>query len=289
MPDFFDYEFYDRHENDDYHQICNSPSNLGNITNVSMLRHYINCWGKTPELLEYLGDITEENVTEITENCFGNIDISLIINDWEEAIERTKTSRKAQQEAEAKNTRLIEIMNQKRTTMCGIGTRLLKVRLNNLIKKGDKIAKLYRLVIEIEDINVRAKKRANTKYQAYAYTKKDAVIKELLDVCAEYVREGIDITYGKQEVDNPKTNYVVYFDLPNMEQVSFHTNLMWEEAKNVPDYEKEWDGKINSTLDKLEVTLNKTYNLAYPSTTLLKKNTKKALRLAAAQKETNNP
>ena len=267
MPDFFDYEFYDRYTDADYQCICKTAKSLNNIHNVSMLRHYINCWGITTTLLKYLGGISKDNLAEVTDICFGNTKIEDIINDWRQAVEDARDSRRAQREAEAKNEQLIEIMAEKRNTMCGIGTRLVKVRLNKRVKDGDKVANLYRMALEIEDLNVRAKKRANTKYEEYAYTKKATAIKELLSTCADYIKEGIDITYGKQEVDNPRTNYVVYFEFPNMEQISFHTNLTAQEATSIPDYDKEWDGKVNSTVYKLEAAINKSYDFNCPPTT----------------------
>lgn len=267
MPDFFDYEFYDRYTDTDYQCICKTDKSLNNIHNVSMLRHYINRWGMTAALLKYLGGMSKDNLMEVTDICFGNTNIEDIINDWRQAIENARDRRMTQREAEAKNEQLIEIMAEKRNTMCGIGTRLVKVRLNKQVKKGDKVANLYRMALEIEDHNVKAKKRANTKFEEYAYTKKAVAIKELLSICADYVKEGINITYGKQEVDNPRTNYVVYFEFPNMEQISFHTNLTAEEAALIPDYDKEWDGKVNSTVYKLEAAINKSYDFNYPATT----------------------
>lgn len=42
-----------------------------------------------------------------------------------------------------------------------------------------------------------------------------------------------------------------------MEQISWHNTL--NNITEIPYYNKEWDGKINSTLDKIEDALNKVY------------------------------
>ena len=56
----------------------------------------------------------------------------------------------------------------------------------------------------------------------------------------------------------------MYFELPGMEQISFHINLSDDELKNYPiknypKYNGTWDGKENSTLSKLEDAINKQY------------------------------
>ena len=56
-----------------------------------------------------------------------------------------------------KNSLLVEDLEDLRTDALGIGTNKIKRRLNKLAKE-DNIAKIIRLMIEIEDVNILAKK-----------------------------------------------------------------------------------------------------------------------------------
>lgn len=49
----------------------------------------------------------------------------------------------------------------------------------------------------------------------------------------------------------------MYFDLPLGNQISFHSTV----KRNIPAYEKEWDGLVNSTLDKLEKEIKQYLNI----------------------------
>ncbi len=57
-------------------------------------------------------------------------------------------------------------------------------------------------------------------------------------------------SYGIQKISHRDTSHVIYFDIPNCEQISWHVEL--EKNDKVPEYTKEWDKKENSTLGKLE-------------------------------------
>lgn len=56
--------------------------------------------------------------------------------------------------------------------------------------------------------------------------------------------------FGKQPSDVRKTKNIIYFEIPNCKQISFHCDL--ESDLEVPNYDDEWDGLKNSTLEKLE-------------------------------------
>ena len=60
--------------------------------------------------------------------------------------------------------------------------------------------------------------------------------------------------HGMQETDNFSTSRVLYFELPDGTQVSFHCN----EARAKP-YKGAWDGLVNSTLPKLEKYIRQHY------------------------------
>lgn len=152
-----------------------------------------------------------------------------------------------------KNERLSKILHDKRETMCGLGTRKVKLLLNKRIKEGDKIAELYRKAIEVEDCNIRAKETVPY-YKGKVYRQKHSLLMELVELC-----EKMGVTYGKQMTDGRETNCIIYFELPGVEQISFHTSLEPSDALQLPDYGKEWDGKQCSTLRKLEDAINERY------------------------------
>lgn len=162
--------------------------------------------------------------------------------------------------AEQKNRELQQQLEKSRGDFCGIGTRKIKLFLNKKIKEGDIIAKLYRMALEIEDKNITAKKIMN-KYHGYGYEYADKVyaekhklIRELIGLCIDN-----DIIYGYQVCDDISTNAIIYFELPNMEQISFHDSMSKEEIEKWNIYLKEWDGKKNSTLRKIEKTILEKY------------------------------
>ncbi|MCR5712643.1 MAG: hypothetical protein K6G46_09395 [Prevotella sp.] len=149
--------------------------------------------------------------------------------------------------AERENMQRVQDYTERKDVFChGIGLRRVKLFLNKNIKEGDNVAKMYRLALEIECVNLVAKK-ALMKYHSdyYNYDKKEELLRELIDACRLQ-----DVNYGVQHSTVPATTHVIYFDLPECEQISFHTNL--KEADCLPVYNGEWDGLRCSTLSKLE-------------------------------------
>lgn len=192
--------------------------------------------------------------------------------DWkEEAIKtynESKSSKELSYEEEMekmyeiyeKNAELVWDLDSMRDCMCGVGTRKVKMMLNKKIKSNDEIADLYRTALEIEDCNISAKKYRGS-YKHDYYDKKQELILELLDKCEQYNFDNPDnqMLYGVQEDDGYSTNAIVYFELPGCEQISFHTTLSNYEIMYIPNYEKPWDGKVNSTMYKLEDAINNRY------------------------------
>lgn len=166
---------------------------------------------------------------------------------------RKNKSDDSRQAALAKNEKLSKILHDKRETMCGVGSRQVKLMLNKQIKQGDKNAELYRKAIEVEDCNIRAKE-SNYFYKEKIYKQKSRLLMELVDMCLRS-----DVVVGKQMVEGRETNCIIYFELPGVEQISFHTKLDDVEYSLIPDYPKKWDGKTCSTLDKLEDAINHIY------------------------------
>lgn len=73
---------------------------------------------------------------------------------------------------------------------------------------------------------------------------KDQYIKDLAKVCSRN-----KWVYGWQKSDAINIPYLVYFELPDCEQISFHskTNFSY-----MPKYKGEWDKKEDATLNKIE-------------------------------------
>lgn len=110
--------------------------------------------------------------------------------------------------------------------MCGIGTRKVKLMLNKKIKQGDFTAKIYRVALELQDYNIKAKD-APFPYSEKMYAKKEDLIDKLIKIYNES-----KLSFGCSEDKG----------------ISFHSTV----KRNIHVYEKEWDGLVNSTLDKLE-------------------------------------
>ena len=223
------------------------------VNNVSMLRHYVNYHGITKRLKEYLNlDCSE--IDAIIQSAKGDTPIcSDIPMNAPDLVANCRKEIKSKEDALRKNERLIRILKDKRDTLCGCGTRKVKLFLNKQIKQGDTDAKLYRLALEAEDKNITAKS-TSFRYQDKVYNEKKRLIMQLANECRL-----LGLNYGYQQCDNYSCNYILYFELPNMEQISFHTNLTKEELESIPQYLEEWDNKECSTLNKIEETLSEMY------------------------------
>ena len=220
------------------------------VDTVSMLRHYNNVWGISKKDTKKL-NTDYETISEIIE-LPGELYVKSLINNkkyLQSEITKKEEKEKAIYDAHIRNMELISILEDKRTNMCGIGTRKLKIRLNKLSKE-DFRATLFRKTLECEDKNIQAK-NSSFYYVDKIYREKQELIEELIELSKKY-----NIIYGIQDSDVSKVNYIVYFELPNCEQISFHSDLS---NHDIPVYQKPWDGKINSTLDKLEEAILKTF------------------------------
>ena len=154
--------------------------------------------------------------------------------------------------AESKNQDLIAQLSEKRDSMCGIGTRRLKLFLNKLMKNGDIIAQSYRLALELQDINIVAKRQYGG-YRDHTYEKKRNLLKELIGLCRVH-----GWVYGYQSSSVIGVDSVIYFELPDMEQISFHTRMR-ELGGGIPPYPKPWNGKENYTLIAIEQAIMSRY------------------------------
>ncbi len=140
---------------------------------------------------------------------------------------------------------LVRQLETARAQFCGIGTRKVKLELNR-IGLSCATARAFRIALEIEDCSTQGKKYMGSEWSDKKYREKGDLIEKLCKLCAI---EGW--TYGKQKSGSYHTKWIVYFELPSCEQISFHTNL----SIDIADYPFEWDGKTSSTLRKLEAAI----------------------------------
>lgn len=226
--------------NSEFDEIAESD-NPKPVKTVSMLRHYVNCHGITDDLLKRF-NTDEDTVISICECCFGSMEVKTIVEN-PQLIDECEEERDAKAEARMKNEELVFQLSKKRGDFCGLGTRRIKLFLNKKIKEGDKVAEMYRLALETEDENIKAKD--NWYYADAHYNRKRELIDKLVAVCSEN-----DVVYGVQKSDVRDTTHIIYFELPDCEQISFHNSF--DKVEKLPIYNKEWDKKRNSTLPKIE-------------------------------------
>lgn len=243
------FSFYDGFD-PDYDEIIYSDDPK-NIDCVSMLRHYINCHGITSKLKKYT-KLTYEQLSDAYDYCKGSLDFKELMRNPDKCIEEGIERKQAIEEAHLKNMELQYQLEMARSSYCGIDTRNIKLMLNRLAKKGDKIAKAIRTLMETEDENIKAKSGWKADWH---YNKKYEYVMEAIKLYKE-----LDLVYGMQRTDNPKTNCIAYFELPTTnEQISFHLNIDEDCIDDYPKYEKEWDGIVNSTLPKIEKCITELY------------------------------
>ena len=146
-------------------------------------------------------------------------------------------------EVHEKNENLIYDLKKKREEFAGIGTNKAKRRLNKL-SSTSWVAKAVRLALEVEDKSISAKKSYG-KYRERIYKQKNILIMEL---CELFKENGWN--YGIQNSEVPPSSHIIYFEIPDCEQISWHFTP--EKEEDFSQYKGEWDKKPNSTLDKLE-------------------------------------
>jgi len=159
------------------------------------------------------------------------------------------TKSKSHTKAIRKNENLIDNLAVARDNFLGIGTNKIKRRLNKLAEYDD-VAKIVRIALEIEDKNICAKKYFG-EYRDKIYNQKSDLIYDLIDLFDKN-----NFVYGIHDYESLETHHIIFFEIPNCEQISGHSTF----DVVLPKYGKEWDGKINSTLNKLADKIKKDYN-----------------------------
>lgn len=146
----------------------------------------------------------------------------------------------------------VRVLDTARHEFCGIGTRRTKLALNRLAKTSN-YAKALRVALEVEDKNLTAKKYhggdiGGYSYDQIAYFAKHDGIMKLIQIC-----KAQGWTFGIHKAGVFGATHVVYFDLPGVNQISWHFTPPADHE--LPPYAGVWDYQENSTLRKLEVAI----------------------------------
>lgn len=147
---------------------------------------------------------------------------------------------------------LVGQLTRARDNFCGIGTRMVKMKLNRFAK-SDPVARCLRTALEIEDCSTQAKKYWG-EWRDKKYADKHGKILELVGLCRDQGWK-----FGYQE-SGTFPQHIIYFDFDFCEQISFHTNFAAADLELIPIYKNEWDGARHSTLPKLERAIKKYFD-----------------------------
>lgn len=220
------------------------------ISHLYELRHACNVLGQ-----QYVADELKIPVNKIQSICqsqiHGSIDIEEFLgckddSEFKKFVNKHKQIEKERirtlEQAEYKNMCLVQSLHTNRTAFAGLGTNKAKRRLNKISASND-VAKAVRIALEIEDKNIIAKDTYG-KYRDKVYNKKQELILELSKLFKSH-----NWVYGVQESTVIGVTHIIYFEIPRCEQISWHFSAG---NNSFPKYDKNWDGKENSTLRKLE-------------------------------------
>lgn len=227
-------------DDDDYEE-----DDINNVDKVYKLRHYSNVYGF--DAVCKANNFNKDRANDIINSYIhGSIDISFIRGKeevfkakFDEFNTKHYEAVKTKYEAEYKNQALVWSLKDYRKNALGIGTNKIKRRLNKINTLESNI---IRLVLEIEDVNISAKKYRGD-YKNHYYNTKSELISELISIYKENT-----MVYGIKNTNNYSTNNIIFFELNDGTQISWHNDIY---DKTVPKYEKEWDGMENSTLPKV--------------------------------------
>ena len=159
---------------------------------------------------------------------------------------------------------LIDIYNSIVDDYCG-GYSLKNTKIGLFsIMENDALAELYFLLLSAQHFNVLAKMH-NGSMRTNHYAKKYYFVTSALKLCME---NQIKCGVTKNMSETCDISHIVYFDVPEAGQISFHMNFIDEEASRYPEYTNEWDGLDNSTFDKLREGICKLFLDKFDSDTI---------------------
>jgi hypothetical protein len=224
------------------------------ITHLYQLRHNLNLFGIywvaketgiDTSIIEDLYDSDihgSKSLSDIIGLPFQEQEI--LINEW---ISEETERRKKIENAFRKNQELIRDLKDYRKNALGIGTNKIKRRLSKI---DSPLSKALRLALDIEDVNIQAKDTWG-EYRERKYDMKRNLITQLIILFEEN-----KWIYGRGKSDVADTTHIIYFDIPETDQISWHCDL----SDSIKEYPGEWDGIKNSTLKKLFESIEKNYS-----------------------------
>lgn len=155
----------------------------------------------------------------------------------------------------ARDQSKINELRAMRTSVCGIGTRKMKIRLKKL-GKTNPLAYAYYCAFAAEENSITAKQyyyQRSREYSDLYYEKKESYISSLVSVCKQQgYKYGVERIADEDDYEYIK--YIIYFDLPECEQVSWHCASV---PDGCPKYDGEWDQAEKTTLKKLECAISR--------------------------------
>lgn len=235
---------------DDFKDYCDDID-VKKITHLYQMRHACNVIG-FKDVSEGLGLSLGKIQSLYDSKISGSIELLPFLNSKDDEefkknlIEKKKEAKEKENKrlaAEEKNNFLVKDLHRQRNEFAGIGTNKAKRRLNKLAQSSV-IAKAIRIALEIEDKSIQAKDSCWS-YKDKIYRVKEELIEELAKLFKDQ-----NWIYGIQKSDVKPTTHVVYFEIPDCEQISWHFTP--NKISEFPVYSKDWDGKENSTFMKLE-------------------------------------
>lgn len=153
--------------------------------------------------------------------------------------------------------RLMDLYDRKKYTFCGMGIQACKHLLNCLIKRGNTKAALYKALLDAECSYVymfkyiACARSFATHYAENFYLK----VQNLLDVCLS-----CQIERGYTDSESFGMDSIVFMDIPEVGQVSYHTCLTSVTKKQMNIYNTEWDGNTDGIFIKLENAIMQTFS-----------------------------
>lgn len=225
--------------NNDYERIS-AAQDFSAISTVLMLRHFYNTWGiEHRGLIDYF-HTNKQTLYDVCNIAPWDVDVRYAIAYIDDIRKEYKNKPWMEIDNKLENVNL----HYQRENFCGVGTRRIKIMLNNIIKKGNEEALLYRLGLEIED-RIFTIQETNEYCQKLIIAQKQQIMKQLVVLCKKK-----KLNCGIYEADEKR---ILCYELPDTEQLSFE--LDESEGIEFPKYDGMWDGKLNTTFEKIEKVL----------------------------------
>ena len=163
----------------------------------------------------------------------------------------------------------------------GVGISVTRSILKKIIAEepDNVIVRLISYFLETEYFNIKAKVEDNMYYE-----NKQKCIRNIIDL----LEKNKVLVYGIQKCDDCGFNvsHIIYFELPDGSQISFHNYFYSNEAKKLPKYFKDWDGIKYSTFDKLEKFIKENYDIdKWKDIVLKEKEQKRLMKLEKKKKK----